>query len=36
MMITVKNKFVMFLFGWGLFPQYVTAPTRLWWQWFRR
>ncbi len=35
MKVTVRSKLLMFLFGWGLFPSYVTAPPSLWWQWFR-
>lgn len=35
MKITVKNRFILFLFGWGLFPTEVSAKPKLWWQWLR-
>ena len=35
MRIRVKNRFVLFLFGWGLFPSYAEAEHGLWLQWFR-
>lgn len=35
MKIRVRNKFIMFLFGWGLFPPYVEAEHNLWRQWWR-
>ena len=36
MRIRVRNKFLMFLFGWGLFPSYVEAEHGLWLFWWRR
>ncbi len=35
MKITIRNKGIMFLFGWGLFPKYVTAEPKLWWMWLK-
>ncbi len=35
MKITIKNKFILLLFGWGLFPKTVTAEPKLWRQWWQ-
>ena len=34
--IKIKNRFVLLLFGWGMFPEYAEAEHGLWWQWFKR
>ncbi len=34
--IRVRNRFVLFLFGWGMFPEYAEAEHGLWWQWLRK
>ena len=36
MLLRTKSRFIMFLFGWGLFPTDVTASHKLWWLWLRR
>ena len=36
MLVTIRNKFILFLFGWGQFPKQVTAAPRLWRDWFFR
>ena len=36
MKIRVRNKFLMFLFGCGLFPSYVEAEHGLWLFWWWR
>lgn len=36
MRIRVRNKFLMFLCGWGLFPSYVEAKHTLWFSWWKR
>lgn len=33
MKIRIKSPLIMFLFGWGRFPSYVEADTKLWWCW---
>lgn len=31
--ITIRNPFLLFLFGWGKFPKEVTASVGLWTAW---
>ena len=35
MMIRTRSKIIMFLFGWGSFPSYVEADTKLWQSWWK-
>ncbi len=35
MKVTIRNRFLLLLFGWGLFPREVEATVGLWWQWAR-
>lgn len=32
-LITIRNPFLLFLFGWGKFPREVTAAPGLWFKW---
>lgn len=36
MRIRTRSKLLMFVCGWGLFPDYVEAEHGLWWQWCKR
>jgi hypothetical protein len=33
MKVRITSPLILFLLGWGRFPTYVTADTKLWWRW---
>ena len=36
MLIKIKSPLLMVLFGWGIFPSYITASHKLWFSWFKQ